>query len=111
VRTLYSAAFLAAALLIVGCGGGSASMTPSHPVHLSWKDDGNPLAFQCVASKVNCKSNLIVINLRTGDRVSLPITTTSYDEPSVDTYEVHVTGFDKDGNAIESVCCTLTPTT
>lgn len=86
-------------------------MTPPHPFHISWTSDGNPLAFPCDTSKVNCKSNLVVINLRTGDRVTLPITATSYDEPSTDTYEVHVTGFDKNGSAIESVCCTLTATT
>jgi hypothetical protein len=108
VRAVLATVMFAVALC-VGCGGVVGNpATTSQSLMITITDDGNPKVPVCTTTLVNCKTNLIVIDLTTGRRIPLPLTTTSYDAPVVtDAYEVHVVGYDLNGKSIESVCCTV----
>ena len=110
MKSTIAAAVSAVMLFAVGCGA-HVSTPSSPPLHITWKDDGNPLVPVCGAELLNCKLNLVVIDATTGLRTPVPITSTSFDAPnSSDAYEVHVTGYDQYGKSLESPCCTVTVT-
>jgi hypothetical protein len=97
---------------VVGCGGSPATTTPptqTNTLAITWTDDGNKLVPVCQTTLANCKSSLMVIDTTTSTRTNLPITALAYTAPNAaDTYEVHVLGYDGQGNSLESPCCTVT---
>jgi hypothetical protein len=109
VRSVLATTLLAAMAFSIGCGGTpAAAKNPHKTLTLSWTSDGNPTVPACGTSTVNCKANLVVIDLNTGKRTFLSLTTTTYKAPNTtDTYVVHVVGYDLNGTSIESACCSV----
>lgn len=110
MRITIASVLLAVAVFCVGCGGVTSKVTTTSPqaLHITWIDDGNPKVPICSTVLVSCKTNLIVVDMTTGLRTPLPLSVTSFDAPiPMDTYAVHVVGYDSTGKAIESVCCTV----